>query len=231
MNNKLPEKVIEEIKAQGIEPRPRWHFLLRRFVLRLFAVSTTVLGGIAVAVIIFVFIDHDASARVYLAESIFEDLLQTIPYLWLGTLLLLIGITKYAVRHTKFGYRYATSRIVGVVVVSSIMLGIVLSALEVGERVQDFLIERVPYYDELTSTSKDVWSRPEKGLLGGTITAIVGSEELELTDFQDKSWLVDIGEVDAESGSIIQPGVMIKMIGIQEAKTEFRAVRVFPWKK
>ena len=230
MNNMLPEKIIEEIKNRGIAPRPRWHFLLKRSVLWSLVGIATILGGIAVAIIIFIFIDNDAGARAYLNESIFMDLLETIPYLWFGTLFLIIGITQYAVRHTKFGYRYTMIQIVGLVIMSSVLLGVALNALEVGERVQDFLAERVPYYDELVSTSKDVWSRPEKGLLGGTVTSIISSDEFKLTDFHNKDWLIDKGQIDATDSAIIQLGAKIKLIGTIEDNSTFRAVRVFPWK-
>ena len=230
MNNMLPEKIIEEIKNRGIVPRPRWHFLLKRSVLWSLVAIATIFGGIAVAVIIFIFIDHDANARAYLDESIFVDLLETIPYLWFGALFLLIGITQYVIRHTKSGYRYTTARIVGVVVVSSVVLGIVLSALEVGERVQDFLVERAPYYDKITNTSKDSWSHPEKGLLGGMITEVVSSDEFKLTDFHDKDWFIDRSQIEDADVAIIQLGSTIKMIGTQEDTTTFRAVQVLPWK-
>ena len=113
---------------------------------------------------------------------------------------------------------------------SSVLLGVALNALEVGERVQDFLAERVPYYDELVSTSKDVWSRPEKGLLGGTVTSIISSDEFKLTDFHNKDWLIDKGQIDATDSAIIQLGAKIKLIGTIEDSSTFRAVRVFPWK-
>lgn len=231
MNNNLPEKIIEQIKNQGIEPRPRWHFLLKKWVLWLLAIIATLSGGVAVSVIIFVFIDYDASARIYLQESIFEDLLRTVPYIWIITLVLLISITQYAVRQTKFGYRYHTVRVAAVVVVASTILGLLLSVLEVGERVQDFLANQVPYYDQLSSSSKDDWSLPEKGLLGGTVTALSGDEDLMLTDFQGKEWLIDRGNLDSSYNSILVPGSIVKMVGTQEAATEFRAIKAFPWPK
>ena len=228
MNNTLPEKIIEEIKNRGIVPRPRWYFLLKRSVLWSLVAIATILGGIAVAIIIFIFIDHDTNARVYLNESIFVDLLETVPYLWFATLLLLIGVAQYVIRHTKSGYRYATARIVGIVVMSSVALGIVLSALEVGERVQDFLAKKVLYYDEFVSTSKDEWSHPEKGLLGGTVISIISPEEFKLTDFRNKDWLVEKGQVDTTDGAIIQLGAKIKLIGTIEDNSTFRAVRILP---
>ena len=230
MNNALPEKVIEAIKNRGILPRPRWQFLLKRFTLWSLAAATTVLGGVAVAVIVFIFIDHDANVRAHLNESVFVDLFKTIPYLWLGALLLLTLVAQYVVRHTKFGYRHTPIQIVGVVITCSIALGTLLSALEVGERVQDFLVARTPYYDALVSTSKDVWSRPEKGLLGGTIAEVRSAEEVTLVDFQGKSWLVDIGEIDVVNNSPIQSGIIVKMMGSQEDMSGFRAVQILPWK-
>lgn len=230
MNNVLPERIIEEIKNRGIVPRPRWHFLLKRSVLWSFVALATLLGGIAVAVIIFIFIDHDTNARAYLNESIFVDLLETIPYLWFATLLMLIGITQYVIRHTKTGYRYTTARIIGVVVVSSVVLGIVLNVLEVGERVQDFLVERAPYYDKMTNTSKDAWSHPERGLLGGTVTGVVSSDEFTLTDFHSKDWFIDRGQIETADDKIIQLGSKVKLIGTIEDNSTFRAVRVSPWK-
>ncbi len=229
MNNTLPEKIIEEIKKQGIEPRPRWQFLLKRSVLWSLAVFSTVLGGIAIAIIIFTFIDHDASVRVYLKESVVDDILLSIPYFWLATLAVLTGVTKYAVRHTKFGYRYATARIIATVLIGSTLFGIALNTMDVGESVQDFLVETVPSYDALTYTSKDAWVQPENGLLGGTVTAIISSEEFYLTDFHKKSWRVNTSETQGNNDSIIRQGAIVKIIGTQKDNSTFRAGQIFPW--
>ncbi|MHB8842308.1 MAG: hypothetical protein ACYC56_11095 [Candidatus Aquicultor sp.] len=229
MNKTLPEKVIEEIKKQGIEPRPRWQFLLKRWVLWSLAIFSTILGGIAIAIIIFTFIDHEASVRVYLKQSAVEDILSAIPYFWFATLVILTGVTKYAVRNTKFGYRYAMARIVAAVLIGSIFFGITFNTIGVGESVQDFLVETVPSYDVLTYTSKDAWSQPEKGLLGGTVTTIISSEEFELVDFHKKSWRVNTSEIQGNDDLIIRQGAIIKIIGTQKDSLLFRAGQVFPW--
>lgn len=224
-----PEKIIEEIKKQGIEPRPRWQFLLKRWVLWLLAIFSTVLGAIAIAIIIFTFIDHDASVRVYLKESAVGDILRSIPYFWLAALIVLTGVARYAVRHTKFGYRYATTRIVAVVLVCSMLFGILLNTVDVGEGIQDFLIETVPSYNALTYTSRDAWSQPEKGLLGGTVLTIISPEEFELLDFHKKSWHVNTGELQSRDDQVIRQGALIKIIGTQQNDSLFRAGQIFPW--
>ncbi len=225
----LPEKIVEEIKNRALVPRPRWQFLLKRSVVWSLALFAIALGGIAVAIIIFIFIDHGPSTRVYLGESIFEDLLQTIPYVWVGTLCVLVGISQYAIRHANFGYRYTTSRILLTVVMSSMVLGVALNALEVGERTQDFLVQRVPYYDDLIYTSKDAWSHPEKGLLSGTVTAISSATEFELTDFAGKKWTVDFEKAN-EGTTLVQEGTLLKIVGAEEDMSTFRAVRILSWK-
>ncbi len=229
MENKLSEKIIGEINEHHIKPKPRWQFLLKRWVLWLFALLSVVLGGIAISIIISLFFDHDATAQVYLKQSMVRDILLTIPYFWLITLAILIGICKYAVAHTKFGYRYATIKIVGAVIVLSVLLGLVFNAFDVGQQVQDSLIENIPYYDSIVYTSKDQWSHPEKGLLGGTITKVISPQEFTLLDFHKKYWNIDMSTLDSDNTSIIKTGAIIKVIGMEKDSNTFNAQQIFPW--
>lgn len=229
MNNTSPEKIIEVIKKQGIESRPRWQFLLKRWTLWSIAILSTIVGSIAVAVIIFTFIDYDTSVRTYLQKSVVEDILLSIPYFWLVTLVILVGTAEYAVRHTKFGYRYATMRIVTVVLIGSMLLGIGLNFLDVGESVQNFLVDMFPAYDSLVYTSKDAWSQPDKGLLGGTITSIASPDEFTLTDFYKKTWRIDTSEIQGNSNIDIKQGIVVKIIGTKKDASTFQAGQIFLW--
>lgn len=229
MTNQLPDKIVGEIQRRNIKPRPRWQFLLKRWVLWSLAAGSMVIGGIAVAVILFIFFDHDPQARIFLEQSEFEDILLAIPYFWLAALAALIVVTKYAVRHTTFGYRYPAARIMGVVLAGSILLGAALNELDIGEHVQNFLSENVPYYGALTSTSKDAWSHPEKGLLGGTITAVISADEFELADFKKKNWRVVLNDVEGGDDLIIRKGALVKIVGTKQEGLFFRAKEIFPW--
>ncbi len=227
----LVKKTYARIESEHVTPRPKWQFLLKNWVFWLFGILSIILGSISFSTIIFLFVDHDATARTYLNESIFEDILQTIPYLWIIVLLILIGISQYAVRHTDRGYRYRTSRVIAGVVSGSILLGSVFSLLEVGEQVEDFLILRAPYYDELTYTTRDTWSHPERGLLGGTVTEAVTGTEFGLKDFHNKIWRVDLGHIEPTEAALIKVGSTIKIVGSQEDVATFRAARILSWSK
>ncbi len=50
--NKLPQHIIEEIEKRRLAPRPRFHFLLKRGVFWTLAFLASVLGGIALTIII-----------------------------------------------------------------------------------------------------------------------------------------------------------------------------------
>ena len=221
---------MKAIDERGITPRPRWHFLLKGSVFWSMATATVILGGIAIAVIIFVFFDHDTEVRAYLNQSFVEDILLTIPYIWLMLFGLLIALTHLIVRHMKRGYRYSITQVVCMSLAVSMALGIVMNALDVGEGVNEFLNESILYYDSLIYTSKNEWSQPAKGLLGGTVISNATSSEIRIQDFHHAEWRVDFSGVELSDG-FVQPkqGDVIKMVGKDVGNKTFQTEQLFPW--
>jgi hypothetical protein len=229
MNDILPEKIIKEIEDHNLVPKPKWKINLKRVVLWSLAGFATILGGVAVSIIIFVFIDYDPTAHEYLNQSAFKDILLTIPYLWFVVLVALTIVAKYSFRHIKFGYRYATFKVVGLVLGASIITGLALNAVDAGERIDDFLDDVVPYYNQLVYTSKDAWSQPEKGFLGGTVIGGVNGQEFEILDFHRTIWRINIGDLENDNVELIKRGVKIKVIGVEGGGNSFRAQHIFLW--
>ncbi len=230
MENKLQQRIVNEIKKRGIVPRPKWQFLLKRSFGWTLAAVSLMLGSIVIATMMFIFSGYDESLAKYFSESIYIDILELLPFFWFCTLVLLVWISKYAVRQTTYGYRYTTGQILTGILSSSIVLGALLYSFGLGERVQNFLVHSSPYYDALTFTSKDAWSHPEKGLLGGVIISVGDSGEIELRDFSNQIWQVDVREIaDKKIDFQLQKGVMIKIIGTQDAPFSFYAEEVFSW--
>ena len=232
MKDTLPEDIMKAIDERGITPRPRWHFLLKGSVFWSMATATVVLGSMAIDVIIFVVFDHDTEARAYLNQSLVEDILLTIPYIWLASFGLLIVLTRLIVRHMKQGYRYGITQVVCVSLAASMALGIAMNALDVGESVNEFLNESIPYYNSLVYTSKNEWSQPTRGLLGGTVLSDATSSEIRIQDFHHAEWRVDISGVEQSDG-FVQPkqGDVIKMVGKDTGNNTFQTEQLFPWQK
>lgn len=215
------DKVVENIKTQHLLPRPRWHFLLKNSVLWACALVSTMLGGIALALMVFFYIDHDAVARVQLNDTLFEDLLEIIPLFWLGSLVALTVLSRYAVKYTTFGYRYSTARVVAFALIGSALIALMLHITEVGERMQDFLVERAP---QVIMGSQS--AGPEKGFLEGAVQRLLSSDECELVDTSGKMWVVDLGPLDESERALLRPGVRVIMRGSLEDSATFRAARL-----
>lgn len=230
MKESFSQNIVEEIEKRDLKPRPRFYFLLKRSVFWSLASLSAVIGGIAVSIIIFVFFDHDPEAARYLHQSLTEDIMLSVPYLWLLILAAFVGVAKYSVRHTKTGYRYATLKIVGAVLIASLALGLLLDAFDSGAAIDDYLSDTLPYYSSLVYTSKDAWTNPDKGLLGGEVLEMKSPTEFSLRDFKNRMWQISIdpNELD-ETAKNIKAGDLIKIIGIKVSNANFQAKQIFSW--
>ncbi len=137
-NDTFPQEIVKELEARGAVPKPRWHFLVSRGMTWFLAAAPLFLGGLAFAVAEFVFFDNDGISR--LQGSSFQDIAQTIPFVWLGILVLFSVVAYYGFRKTRGGYKYATTTVVLGVVFLSIVLGLTLNALDFGQGVHDYLL-------------------------------------------------------------------------------------------
>lgn len=151
------EKVVSALNERGIEPKPRWHFLLKRSVFWSLAALSVLIGGIAVSVAVYVFFDNDGiflSGNKALQETLF-DIAQSIPYIWLLVSALFTASAYLVFRKTKKGYRYATAQVVGIVLVASVALGVLLDAFDFGQMVHKYLLTNTSVYDMLIHSSED----------------------------------------------------------------------------
>lgn len=232
MKTQLSEDIIGLIDKRNLTPIPRWHFLLKRSVFWTTAVFAVVLGGLAVSVIIFVYFDHDTEGMVYLNQTLIDNLLKTIPYFWLVSLIFLIALTNMSIRYTKGGYRYGVLRVVAIALITSLALGFVFNEFEMGKTINESLSESIPYYNSLVYTSTDEWSQPEKGLLGGIVLTTADTYSVSIRDFRNKEWHISFQGFDAEDISAVpRPGERLRGVGKDLGNNTFQAEQVFPWKK
>ncbi len=226
MNDLLSKKVIEEIDSRKIEPIPKWHFVLRRSVFWSLAVISVILGAIAVAVTIFIFFDHDWSVFGLLDQTLFEDILLAIPYLWLLFFGLFIAVSNYSFRQTKTGYKYNMIRVASIILGLSIFLGVALNTLDAGDYINHFLLNKVPAYDRLVYTREDVWTRADRGLLAGEVMKIVDSTHFTLNDLKNHEWNIDASKVQSFHPTLNEA---VKMKGKQIDKNTFQATSIEDW--
>ncbi len=151
----FPDNVIKEIEARGIIPKPRWHFLITRKVFWLLAVASILVGSVAFAVADFVFFDNDGISLITLRDAPIQDIVQSIPFIWLFVLGLFIASAYFGFRHTRKGYRYATILVVSCVIGVSIVIGLILNALDFGQSLHQYLLKHTGFYDSLIHSRDD----------------------------------------------------------------------------
>lgn len=149
------ENIVRAIDERGATPKPRWHFLLKRSVFWACAVLSVAVGGAAFSVAEFVFFDNDSISLISLDQSSIRDIAVSIPYIWLLVLGIFATSAYLGFRHTRKGYRQATTIVVGVVILLSIVLGLTLNAFDFGQSVHKYLLAHTDFYDLLIHSSED----------------------------------------------------------------------------
>ncbi len=154
--NEFADKIVRELEMRKAYPKPRWHFLLSRWVFWMLAISSVLVGAVAFSVAEYVFFDNDGASLASLEKSNILDLAQGIPYIWLAILGLFIFCAYYGFRQTKKAYKYATLWVVVGVITASVLFGQVLSEFDFGKLVHIYLLKHTSFYDPLIFSRDDL---------------------------------------------------------------------------
>jgi len=233
MTEKLCDKVLCEIKEGKIKPKPRWQFLLEDYFIWLFFLISLFLGALAFCATLHILFSNDWDLYLYLHTTLAGHIFASIPYVWLALLALFIGVAQYNFKHTKSGYRRETYVIIGLSVAGSLILGAFLHTLGAGEKIENAFAANVPHYEKFSFSNerKDIWSRPEIGLLGGKIIFVIDENNFELKDFDGRGWRVEENKETVERGPFeIKAGEMVKIIGLKKKDFVFWAREIRPWR-
>lgn len=232
--DKLCDKVLCKIKEEKIEPKPRWQFLLKDyFVWLAFAVSVIV-GGLAFCVVLSIISDNDWDIYRYLNLSPAKHVLLSLPYIWIVLIFLFLGLAFYNFKHTKSGYRRGAFLVLGLSIAGSFVLGSFFHALGWGGKIDRIFAKNVPLYQNIhcCCNRQDIWTQPEKGLLGGQIIEVKQETGFDLEDFRGMSWEVEKDSQTLIRGPVlVRKGEKVKLIGEKKAEKRFRAREIRPWMK
>ncbi|MFH1287050.1 MAG: hypothetical protein ABII02_04885 [Candidatus Magasanikbacteria bacterium] len=212
-NNDISKDILSRIKEENITPKPRWAFLLRDCALWIVGGICVFIGGLAFAVILYMFRTSHWSLLSEAGGSTATIVFASLPYVWFLCLFLFLGAAYYNVKHTKRGYKWNLFTMMGGLILLSIVFGILLYVLGVARATDEVLIRRAPIYARVMHPNQRVWMHPEKGLLTGVIIEIHSSSTMDIQDIQRKLWNVVPHEMFPESFSKLTPGLRIMMVG------------------
>ena len=227
---KLKLQVLNKIKEQKLEPTPKWHFMLKDWVVWAVFGLSILIGAMAFSVSIFMIKTNDWEIRRFLDNSLLEFTFKTLPYIWI---LLFIGFTLVAyfnLRHTKKGYKYNLPTMIIVNLLATVIMGYALFGMGAAKRIDSFALDRIPAYQKIANEHRrDIWTTPERGLLAGEIKKVVQEDGFTLIDFKDNEWTVTLNS--EAPAHFLEEGLTVQVIGEKTDEFEFTAERIKPWQR
>ena len=221
------DSVMRRIKDEHLTPKPKWKFLFHDYSVLVISISSLIFGTLSFSVFLDIFLTDDWDIYRQAGRTFGEHVLKTFPFLWFLFLCLFVLFSFYAFSSTEKGYRYKQSLIVSLSIAISLVLGTLAYLAGIGEKVDDYLLETIPHYHEITGDHTCLWMQPGRGLLAGMITS-TGTIPFEIVDFEGNHWVIT---VDPKIAHNIQnhPGEKIKILGTAEHGYIFQATELRQW--
>lgn len=222
------DELIEKMKSLNLKPKPVWYFTAcRSFYWVLFIVSV-ILGAFAFSVILFSIQQIDFNLIAHMSHSRLEFLLGLAPFIWIISLFIFLFSAMIGIKKSRKGYKLSYLKIIVFSSSFSILAGTLFFIGGGGEWLEYSFSVRAGLYEGIESKKIKLWSEPEKGFLSGTIIE-VNNVNIQLNDFANKIWNIDIEHANIPPKAIISEGEKIKLIGHIISEKTFRADEIRPW--
>lgn len=225
----LSEKLIEKIKEEKIAPKPRWQFLAKDWFFWLMFCLSIIIGGLSFGAIIYFATDNDLVTFYWSRKDFLNELLVTLPYIWLGLIVFVAYLATVNLSATRTGYHFRPKNIVISSLVSSLLIGAVAYSFGFGSYLDNRFGQALPFYKSLGERRSQFWQQPDAARLAGKIKNL-GKTTFEIVDFQQKTWIIQTTENTFWAPQIKKEnGEMIRIVGSQKSPTEFTAIEIYPW--
>ncbi|MDX9913565.1 MAG: hypothetical protein RBS77_03230 [Candidatus Moranbacteria bacterium] len=228
--SKQADAILKKIEKKKIKPKSKWVFLAKDCLVWGLCGLTTLVGAIAMGVIIFIVNDNDWDIYRQLEKSFFAYFFILMPYFWIIILGIFSFIAYFNYTHTRKGYLLNPYVVIAGSVAVSVILGWALFATGTSEKIDKFFAQKFPYYMNTDMHKMNFWSNPERGLVAGEVIEIKDASNFSLEDFNNKKWKIVGENIIWKDGAELRVGERIKIIGkIKGQANAFRAQEVRPW--
>ncbi|MFZ5982690.1 MAG: hypothetical protein ACOYS2_03950, partial [Patescibacteria group bacterium] len=134
----ISDKIIDKIEKDNIHPEPKWKFSLKNFLLISAYLGFALLGALAVSVVLYLvsYTDWDIYDR--MGRGFWENILLSLPYVWVALILIFFALAYFNFRNTKRGYKKNPFVILSGSVLGGIFLGALFFNLGVGRIIDEY---------------------------------------------------------------------------------------------
>lgn len=149
MNEKeIEQKIIEEIKAKHIEPKPKWQFILEHFLIWVLFVLLIFIGSLMFSTIFFIIL-HSEKAIPIMRLGLLKRIFLNIPYFWIFLFSIFLFLAYVNFKHTKKGYRFSGYLIISLIFLISVLFGILAHGAGMGARIEGATFRKFPPYRKI----------------------------------------------------------------------------------
>lgn len=227
--DELEQKVLDRIKQESIQPKPRWIFETKESLYWVLALLFFAAGSIAFGTVVFLLTDNDWNAYQYLKIDFSRHLLASIPFFWIGVLFLFWVIAYFYFRSTRNGYRRKALYLAGGTIIVGSALGLLTYRIHLAEYAEAAASNDIPFYNEIVQNRRNLWSQPGRGLLAGTIIEVRDKNHFIIKDFNNVNWAVEGDSILWRRGITPATGSMVRIVGREENGGIFQTVEAKSW--
>lgn len=222
------EELLQKIKENKIAPKPKWHFLLKDYVIWTVGFITVALGALSVSLIIYISPLGEFEVYGRTKGPVIDKIFLFVPVFWLICLGVLTALIYYDIKHTKKGYRYSPTTIFLAIIALNASFGAAFYAAGFSEVVDGILGKHMPYYERMANPGIRFWSDPERGRLSGIVVSQSSDRQFIVVDIRNGEWKV-FTDQDGCDAKMIEIGRPARFIGEMRGEFEFEAEEILPF--
>jgi len=223
----ISQEILEKIQNKEIQPKPKWHFLLKDYVVWTFGFISLFIGSLSFSAILYMLVNNDWDVYDRISGSWLGFMLTTLPYFWLIFLLIFILAAYYNFRHTKGGYRFEIRNLVIGSIIFSMLFGAFLFKIGVGQAIDNMLANNQNFYKHFINRRAHVWTQTENGLLAGVLLEAQDEHTMIIRDMEGFLWQVDVSELKSPPITLVI-GQPIRILGEDLGGGIFEAEAILP---
>lgn len=224
----ISTKVWKYISDKQLKPLPRWRFWCKEILLWGLFFIFLLVASISFAFILLEFLNADWDLYPQLTGSLVDYISMIFPYFWLICLSVVVVLAYYNFSLTRRGYKYGLLWIFLGTICLSAVLGTVMYFTNLGQWLDSVSQTYLSSHRLLISRQPELWSRPERGILGGQIVMLSLPKFVEIKSFDNRNWLIVLTVFD--SGMTLRVGDFVKVLGRPIASDVFEAMEIRPWR-
>lgn len=227
------DSLFERIESENVCPHSRLFYRGRELLVWCLWLVSVMVGALAVAVSLFVVIHGQYALYEATHANFLIFLVEALPYLWMGTFVIMVYAAIYNVRHTKKGYRHPLWLIMGSSILLSLFGGMLLQLLGLGYEIDEMLGQHMMLYTSQQKFEQRLWQDPDDGrLLGMQVHSTLSpTSTIIFEDITGKRWTMNTSELPQLDKEMLATNMTVRLLGkpVDEELHIFHACGVFPW--